>query len=99
MKIFKILKQNYPLLILLALGLLLPEIGYCATLEGALNNLQSKFLTVILPTVSIFGLIYSAIEMVSGSASGKAHMLLAIFGAVIGFLAPMIINFLKGGLL
>jgi type IV secretory pathway VirB2 component (pilin) len=97
MKIINILKKNYPLLILLALGLLLPEIGYCASLETALNNLQSKFLTVILPFVAIFGVIYSGIEMASGSPNGKSHMILSIFGAIVGFLAPAIINFIKSG--
>jgi hypothetical protein len=100
MKTLNYLRKNYSLIVLLFLvtAVLLPSMGYCATLEAALGSLQSKFLTVILPAVSIFGLIYSGIEMGTGSPSGKAHMMLAIFGTIIGFMAPMIINFIKTGL-
>jgi len=81
--------------VVLAVGLLLPEIGFCSV-EGSLAAIQMKLITVILPLAAILGLVFAGLSFVAGSANARQHLILAIFGAVIGFGAPSIIAFIRG---
>jgi type IV secretory pathway VirB2 component (pilin) len=75
--------------------LLWPEFGYC-TVESTLTAIQSKLITTILPLAGILGLVFAALSFVAGSPNARSHLFLAIVGAVIGFGAPSIIEFIHG---
>ena len=88
------LKILFPLL-LMTVVLLLPELGFCSV-ESTLAVMQSKLIVTILPLVSVLGLVVAGFSFVMGSPNARAHLTLAIMGAVIGFGAPSIISFIRG---
>lgn len=65
-------------------------------LESRMDNLQSKFINVILPIMSILGLVYAGIIAASGNEGAKAKILVILIGSIVGFLAPHIILWIKG---
>jgi len=88
-------RNALPILTVIGAGLLLPELGFCSV-EGSLAAIQMKLITVILPLASILGLVVAGLSFVAGSANARSHLVLAIFGAAIGFSAPSIIAFIRG---
>lgn len=72
-----------------------PAVGYC-TVESSLMAIQSKLINTILPLCAILGLVFAGLSFVAGSPNARSHLVLAIFGAVIGFLAPSLVNFIRG---
>jgi type IV secretory pathway VirB2 component (pilin) len=81
--------------LVLGVGLLMPELGFCSV-EGSLAAIQMKLITVILPLAAILGLVIAGLSFVAGSPNARNHLILAIFGAAIGFGAPSIIAFIRG---
>lgn len=79
----------------IAAGLMMPTLGFCSV-EGSLAAIQTKLITVILPLVAILGLVIAGISFVAGSPNARNHLILALFGAGIGFGAPSIIAFIRG---
>ncbi|MES2768679.1 MAG: hypothetical protein V4596_05980 [Bdellovibrionota bacterium] len=41
------------------------------------------------------GLVFAGLSFVAGSPNAKGHLTLAIIGAIIGFLAPSLVSFLR----
>ncbi|MBI4404093.1 MAG: hypothetical protein HY537_08030 [Deltaproteobacteria bacterium] len=72
-----------------------PAIGY-ATVESTLTAVQGKLITTILPLVAILGLVFAGLSFAMGSPNARSHLVLAIIGAVVGFGAPSIVQFIKG---
>ena len=79
------------LLILVAL----PAAGF-GSVEGTLDAIQSKLISVILPLMAILGLVFAGLSFVMGSPNARNHLFFAIIGAVIGFGAPSIVSFIRG---
>ena len=81
----------------LFLGILVlaPELGFCSV-ESSLSAVQSKLIGTILPLLSILGLVIAAFSFVMGSPNARSHLFLAIVGAIVGFGAPSIIQFIRG---
>jgi type IV secretory pathway VirB2 component (pilin) len=90
----RINKYILPLAIL-SLVVLLPSLGFCSV-ESSLSAIQSKLISTILPLAAILGLVIAALSFVAGSPNARSHLMLAIIGAVIGFGAPSIVEFLRG---
>lgn len=65
--------------------------GFETRIKGFTDNL----LSVILPAVSILGLIYAAMLAASGDEGAKKRMTLVVIASVIGFLAPLIIRWFQ----
>ena len=65
------------------------------SLESKLHRLTQAILNVILPAVSILGLIYSAILAAIGDQGAKPRMVMVLFASVMGFLSPLIIGWLQ----
>ncbi|MBI4402595.1 MAG: hypothetical protein HY537_00450 [Deltaproteobacteria bacterium] len=86
---------NLLILIILASSFLFPSIGYCSV-ESSLSAVQSKLITTILPLASILGLVCAGISFASGSQNARNHLVLAIIGAIVGFGAPSIVQFIQG---
>jgi len=79
---------------------LYPELSFAQNwggsgFESRLNGLTSGLINVVLPAVSILGLVYAAILAATGDAAAKSRMVLVIIASVVGFLAPIIINWFK----
>lgn len=81
--------------------LFLPDIVAAAPSWGAsgfeskLNSLTNGLINVILPAVSVLGLIYAAILLATGDAAAKQRMIMVVIASVIGFLAPLIIGWFR----
>ncbi|MCB9085765.1 MAG: hypothetical protein H6624_15565 [Bdellovibrionaceae bacterium] len=65
-------------------------------LANRVSGLTNKIITVILPAVSILGLVYAAIMAAAGDQSAKPRMILIIIASVVGFLAPLVIHWFQG---
>lgn len=87
-------KKYAPLLLITALCLLLPSLGFCSV-ETTLDAMQAKLINKILPAVAILGLVFAAFSFFTGSPNARSHLWLAIIGAVVGFGAPSIVNFVQ----
>lgn len=75
---------------------LFPEFAFAQSgFESKVDGLTNKLIAVVLPAVSILGLIYAAILAASGDAAAKGRMVLVIGASVVGFLAPVIIEWFK----
>jgi len=73
-----------------------PEFAHAQSgFESKVNGLTDKLMSVVLPAVSILGLIYAAILAASGDAAAKGRMILVIGASVVGFLAPVIIDWFR----
>ncbi len=71
-----------------------PELGF-SSVESTLSAIQGKLISTILPLCAILGLVFAGFSFVTGSPNARNHLLLAIVGAVVGFAAPSIIDFIK----
>jgi type IV secretory pathway VirB2 component (pilin) len=78
-----------------ALALVLaPVAGYCSV-ESSLMAVQGRLIGTILPLAAILGLVFAGLSFVAGSPNAKGHLMLAIIGAVIGFMAPSIVSWIQ----
>ena len=66
-----------------------------ASVESTLLNIQSRLIGTILPVASIIGLVFAGLSFVAGSPNAKSHLVLAIIGAGVGFLAPSLVRFIE----
>lgn len=67
-----------------------------ASVESSLMAVQSKIINVILPLAGILGLAFAGLSFVAGHEHARGRLNLAIIGAVVGFMAPSIIDFIRG---
>jgi len=77
-----------------ALYLALPAICY-GSVESTLSAIQTRLITTVLPLAAILGLVFAGLSFVAGSPNAKGRFLLAIVGAVVGFGAPSIMEFIR----
>ena len=75
-------------------ALLFPDVALCSV-ESTMTMMQTRLITTILPLAAILGLVFAGLSFVMGSPSARTHLVLAIFGAVIGFAAPSLIAFIR----
>ena len=66
-----------------------------AGFESKMGQLQDKFIGVILPIMSIFGLVTAGILAAIGNESAKGKIVFCVVGSVVGFLAPYIIGWIQ----
>ena len=76
------------------LYLALPAIGY-GSVESTLSGIQTRLITTVLPLAAILGLVFAGLSFVAGSPNAKGRLMLAIVGAVVGFGAPSIMEFIR----
>jgi type IV secretory pathway VirB2 component (pilin) len=76
------------------LCLVMPVIAY-GTVESTLTAVQTKLISTVLPLAAILGLVFAGLSFVAGSPAAKSRLTLAIMGAVVGFGAPSIIEFIR----
>ena len=63
--------------------------------EGKIKGFTNNLMNVILPAVSILGLLYGAMLAASGDEGAKRRMTLVIIASVVGFLSPVIIRWFQ----
>lgn len=84
---------------LTAVFLLVPELSfaqYGSDFESKVGSINSNLITRILPLISVFGLIYASVLAINGDGEAKGKIFGVLFASVVGFLAPQIIEWLKG---
>lgn len=91
---------NRKTIALCALGILaavlivaLPEVA-SADFEGSLRSLKSQLSGVVLPLLSVIGLLVAAFSYLTGNPEAKRHITYALIGAGVGFGAQAIIDFI-----
>ena len=63
--------------------------------ETRMSSFTSKLVTILLPVCSILGLIYACILALIGDGAAKQRIIMVIAASAIGFLAPVIIPWIK----
>jgi len=66
-----------------------------ASLESAMYSLRSQMSTVFLPALSLVGIVIAGISMAMGHHNAKNHVTMAVVGAIVGFGADGIIDFVR----
>ena len=96
--------KNQALMLLgfsLVMGVMLfvPELAFAqyagGDFQSKIGGVTKGLVNVLLPAVSILGLVYAALLAATGDAGAKARMVLVAVASIIGFLAPMIIKWLQ----
>ena len=76
-------------------GVLLMADPAYASFESSLMNVKMKLTNVILPLLSVIGLGLAAISFITGNPNAKQHITYAILGAIFGFGAQSIVDFIS----
>lgn len=77
---------------------LMPDLAhaqYAGGFESKMQGLTTKLITVILPLVSVIGLVYAVILALTGDGAAKARIIMVIVCSIIGFMAPHIIGWFQ----
>lgn len=85
-------KRHY--LILVAVAIVIPCLAL-GSVESTLGAIQSRFVTTILPLAAILGLVYAGFSYIVGSPNARNRLVFAIIGAIIGFMAPSLVQFIQ----
>jgi len=70
-----------------------PNIAY-ADFEGSLRNVKSELSAVVLPLLSVIGLLISSFSYMTGHPDAKRHVTYALIGAALGFGSQAVIDFI-----
>ncbi len=81
-------------LVMATLYFALPAICF-GSVETTLSAIQTRLITTVLPLAAILGLVFAGLSFVAGSQNAKGRLMLAIVGAIVGFGAPSIIEFIR----
>ena len=65
-----------------------------ASFESSLVEMKSKLTGLVLPLLSVLGLGFAALSFVTGNPEAKRHITYALIGAVVGFGAQAIVDFI-----
>lgn len=73
--------------------MLAPNLAH-ASLESSLDGMRMKLTGVILPVLSVIGIGLAAVSFFTGNPSAKQHIFYAVIGAILGFGAQSIVDFI-----
>lgn len=76
-----------------ALVLFVPGLAH-ASLESSLEGVKLKLTAVILPVLSVIGIALAAVSFFTGNPQAKQHIFYAVIGAMLGFGAQSIVDFI-----
>lgn len=78
---------------------LVPDLAFAdyggGEFQNRMTGLTRNLVNVLLPAVSILGLVYAAILAAMGDEGSKSRMVLVVIACVVGFLAPLFIHWLQ----
>ncbi len=63
--------------------------------ESRMKGLTNQLMTVILPLISVLGLVYAVILALTGDGAAKGRIIMVIVCSIVGFLAPHIISWFQ----
>lgn len=86
--------KTYYLFLFALIYLAIPAVAF-ASVESTLSAVQTKLISTVLPLAAILGLVFAGLSFVAGSPNAKGRLMLAIMGAVVGFGAPSIMEFIR----
>lgn len=66
-----------------------------ASVESSLIGIQTKLTAVILPLVSVIGLVFAAMSLYTGNPNAKTHIFYAVLGCVMGFGSQAIVDLIS----
>jgi hypothetical protein len=72
----------------------IPDLAY-ADLESSIRNVRTELSMVVLPTLSVIGLLVASFSYLTGNQNAKQHITYALIGAGVGFGAQSIIDFIS----
>lgn len=71
-----------------------PNVAY-ADFEGSLRNVKSELSVVVLPLLSVIGLLIASFSYMTGHPDAKRHVTYALIGAALGFGSQAVIDFIS----
>lgn len=71
-----------------------PDIAF-ADFRGSLENIRSQLSNVVLPLLSVIGLLVASFSYMTGHPDSKRHVTYALIGAALGFGSQAIIDFIS----
>ena len=78
---------------------LMPEMAFAdyggGEFQSRMSGLTRNLVNVLLPAVSILGLVYAAILAAMGDEGSKQRMIMVAVASIVGFLAPILIRWLQ----
>lgn len=77
---------------------LMPDLAlaqFSGGFESKMQGLTNKLITVILPLISILGLVYAVMLALTGDGAAKGRIVMVIVCSIIGFMAPHIIGWFQ----
>lgn len=81
-------------IIALTLTMLVPLLAM-ASVESSMVAIQDKLVNTILPLAAILGLGAAGLSFMMGNERARAHLILALVGAAIGFGATSIVSLIR----
>ena len=87
------MKKLFP--VLFAFGFSAMPLLAHASLESAMYSMRTQMSTVFLPALSLIGIVIAGISLAMGHHNAKAHIIMAVVGAIVGFGAENIIEFVR----
>jgi TrbC/VIRB2 pilin len=85
----------FSVFVLLVLVFALRPSSAYADFEGSLRNVKSELSNVVLPLLSVIGMLMAAFSYLTGNMNAKQHITYALIGAAIGFGSQAIIDFIQ----
>tara|TARA_B110001454_G_scaffold219192_1_gene251135 strand:- start:21409 stop:21720 length:312 start_codon:yes stop_codon:yes gene_type:complete len=83
----------------ISITLFVPELSFAqyggGDFQSKVGGVTKGLVNVLLPAVSVLGLVYAAILAATGDAEAKSRMVLVAVASIVGFLAPMLIRWLQ----
>ena len=73
------------------------EIAF-ADLQGSMINMKSQLSGVVLPLLSVCGLLWAAFAYLTGHPESKRYITYALIGTAVGFGAQSIIDFISSAI-
>ena len=65
------------------------------SVESSLLGIQTKLTAVVLPVVSVIGLMFAAMSLYTGNPNAKSHILYAVGGCIVGFGSQAIVDLIS----
>jgi hypothetical protein len=81
------------LLVVAVAIMFVPDFAY-ADLQSSLDGIKLKLTEVILPAFSVIGIGLAAVSFFTGNPQAKQHIFYAVIGAILGFGAQSIVDFI-----
>lgn len=91
----KLNQTNLLTLLIFGILLIVPEFAFAIGFESKVQNLTTQLITVVLPLLSVLGLVYAVFMAVTGDGAAKGRIIFVISCSILGFLAPQIISWIQ----